>query len=151
MCVCKSRWSGLKTNFFKKGTHKEKHNLAIFLWCFVCWKSQRGWSAAEATKGRGQTSLTTTKIRGGCATIYNLLCQLHDSGEEERERAWHTEGGLWIPEQRKRPPSFIYLWLKLSVSSRRRNKHKQRTYLKKSAGFFIIQEGFWTFVFRIDI
>lgn len=85
---------------------------------FVCWKSQRGWSSAEPTEGRGQTSLTTTKIRGGCATIYNLLCQLHDSREgetgsgAERQRGRRTEGGLWIhtAQQKTTVSDWSHLW-----------------------------------------
>lgn len=42
----------------------------------------------EHTEGRGQTSLTTTKIQGGCTTIYNLPSLLRDSrgGWREGER-----------------------------------------------------------------
>lgn len=51
-------------------------------------KSQHGLSTAEHTEGRGKTSLTTTKIQGGCTTIYNLPSLLCDSrgGWREGER-----------------------------------------------------------------
>lgn len=58
-------------------------------------KSQRGWGTTERTKGRGKTLLTTTEIRSGCSTIYNLPSLLCDSrrGWREREREADTQTG----------------------------------------------------------
>lgn len=81
MFRCQASWSGrssdikTQTQTHKKGRVNFRHSFSVL--CLS--KSQRGWSTAEHTKGKGQTSLTTTKIQGGCTTIYNLASRLRDS------------------------------------------------------------------------
>lgn len=104
MFHCHTSWSGRSSRQIKKKHKKKPHKrgLVNFHHSFVALclsKSQRGWSPAEHTKGRGKTSLTTTKSQGGCTTIYNLPSLLCDSRggwreggmEGERERDRHTD------------------------------------------------------------
>lgn len=81
MFRCQASWSGRSSNI-KTQTQTHKEGRANFLHSFLVLcllRSQCGWSTAEHTKGKGQTSLTTTKIQGGCTTIYNLPSRLRDS------------------------------------------------------------------------
>lgn len=98
----RTSWSGCSSDI-RKHTKEARANFRHSSVALCLSKSQRGWSTAEHTKGRGQTSLTTTKIQGGCTTIYNLPSLLRDSrggwreGEREqrgREADTQTEGGL---------------------------------------------------------
>lgn len=138
MFHCRTSWSGHSTSMRTKKTnktythtrtrahtHTHKRDRANFRHSFamLCLlNSQCGWGAAEHTKGRGQTSLTTTTTQGGCITIYNLPCLLHDSrggwregervGERERERRGgtrHTVRG-WPVNSRAEEKTIVFLF-----------------------------------------
>lgn len=87
-------WSSFGGDIKKRKKEKRRAGKfpSQFLWCFVCPKNPSEARARRNTaKGEAKTSLTTTKIQGGCTTIYNLPSLLRDSrggwreGERERE------------------------------------------------------------------
>lgn len=115
MFLCQIIWSGKSTDIRNKKRHRNKKDLANFchIFAMLCLlKSQRSWSTAEHTKGRGQTSLTTTKIQGGCTTIYNLPCLLCDSrgGCREGGETRHTEKRLAYEFQSRGKTIVLFLF-----------------------------------------